>query len=110
MANANAAAKSTVSISGGALNFVGLTSATLGGLSGTGNLALKNTTSAAVTLSVGNNNANTVYSGVLSSSGGLIKIGAGALTLSGSNTYTGGTTLFNGQLNVNSAGPSARGL
>ena len=42
---------------------------TLGGLSGTASLALQNSAGAAVALSVGNNGANTTYSGVLSSRG-----------------------------------------
>jgi autotransporter-associated beta strand protein len=41
-------------------------------------------------------------SGSLSGSGGLIKSGAGTLTLTATNTYQGGTTLSSGTLNINS--------
>ena len=44
----------------------GLGMATLGGLAGSGNAALQDLSSSAVAVSVGNNNANTTYSGVLS--------------------------------------------
>ena len=47
---------------------------------------------------MGNNNLNTTYSGVLSGSGGLAKIGSGMLTLTGSNSYTGGTSVKGGTL------------
>jgi autotransporter-associated beta strand protein len=73
--------------------------ATFGGLSGSGSLSLQNT--AAVTLTVGGNNASTVYSGALSGSGGLIKAGsAGTLTLIATNSYTGGTTIAAGTLQL----------
>jgi autotransporter-associated beta strand protein len=49
-------------------------------------------------LTVGNNNQNTTYSGVLSGSGSLLKVGAGTLTLNGGNTYTGNTTVKAGTL------------
>ncbi|MBU3666587.1 MAG: hypothetical protein FGM15_12035 [Chthoniobacterales bacterium] len=65
---------------------------TLGGLSGSRNLDMLTRT-----LSIGNNNASTTYSGVLSN-GALIKIGTGTLTLSGVNTYGGGTFLNGGWL------------
>jgi fibronectin-binding autotransporter adhesin len=46
----------------------------------------------------------TTNTGVISSTGGIIKAGAGQLTLSGVNTYsTGGTTLNAGILNINNA-------
>ena len=42
-------------------------------------------------------------SGVVSGAFGVTKIGAGALTLSNANTFTGGTTLTTGRLNINNA-------
>lgn len=42
--------------------------------------------------------------GDISGSGGLIKVGAGTLTLAGHNSYTGGTTVNDGTLEVNSLG------
>lgn len=81
---------------------VGSHSFTLGGLSGAGNIALQDNaaTPNAVALTVGNNSANTTYSGVLSAAGSLTKIGAGSLTLSGISTYAGATTVNAGTLIV----------
>jgi fibronectin-binding autotransporter adhesin len=46
-------------------------------------------------------NTDTEVSGVISGVGGsIVKVGTGALTLSGANTYTGGTALHEGRLNV----------
>ena len=92
---------STLDTSGsGALSFGSLKAATFGGLTGPGTLSLSNTASAAVALSVGNNNANSSFSGTLSGSGSLSKIGSGVLALSGSNTYFGPTTINQGRLVV----------
>ena len=54
---------------------------------------LQDTGNGAVTLQVGNNNASTAYSGTLSGTGSLAKIGSGILTVSGPNSYSGGTTI-----------------
>jgi fibronectin-binding autotransporter adhesin len=103
LANSLALQNSTLNYNnqGGTLSFGTLTSATFGGLSGAQNLALTNTTPANVALSVGNNNQNTTYSGVLSGGGSLTKIGSGTLILSGNNSYTGTTTVNAGKLFVN---------
>ncbi|OQB80125.1 MAG: tRNA nuclease WapA precursor [Planctomycetes bacterium ADurb.Bin126] len=68
--------------------------ATLGGLKGSRSLDMDGRT-----LSIGNNGQSTEYSGVLSD-GALAKIGSGTLTLSGSNTYTGKTTISAGTLSI----------
>jgi autotransporter-associated beta strand protein len=73
-------------------------------LKGAQNLALTNNSAANVALSVGNNNANTAYSGGLSGGGSLTKIGNGTLTFSGANTYTGTTTINGGTLRLDNAG------
>lgn len=58
-------------------------------------------------LGIGLNNASTTFNGVISGSGGLLKYGDGILTLTGTNTYTGGTTVGDGTLIVNGEQPSS---
>jgi len=56
-------------------------------------------------LRVGTNNLSTVFAGNITdgsgTGGSLVKVGLGALTLSGANTYTGNTTVLGGALFVN---------
>ena len=85
LGNALALQDSVVAIGGGSLNLNGY-NATLGGLSGTGNLSL-----GGLTLSVGNNPGSYTYSGNIaatsSTAGGLTKIGSGTQILTGTNSY-----------------------
>ena len=92
---------STLDSSGsGSVSFGSLPAATLGGLTGSGSLALSNASSAAVALSVGNNGLATTYSGALTGPGSLIKLGSNMLTLSCINSYAAGTTISGGTLAI----------
>lgn len=64
----------------------------VGSLSGTGSVIL------GANLTVGSNNASTVFGGAIVGSGGLVKVGSGSLRLQGSNTFTGGLSLLGGAL------------
>ncbi|WLH82387.1 autotransporter-associated beta strand repeat-containing protein [Pseudomonas sp. FP2338] len=83
--------------SGTQLNLGG--SASLGELTGNG-VAVVGTGS---TLSVGGNNLDSTFGGVLAGLGGLNKIGSGALTLGGLSVLTGDTQVNAGSLLVNGA-------
>lgn len=56
-------------------------------------------------LSIGANNTSpAAYAGVISGTGGIIKEGSGTLILSGSNTFTGTTTISSGTLTLGASG------
>lgn len=85
----------------------GLGSVTLGALAGNADVVLTGRNEGngssgndAIALSVGGNNASTTYSGVLSGAGTLTKAGNGTLVLSGPSSYTAGTTLSSGIVNL----------
>jgi len=65
-------------------------------------------------LSIGTNNLSTIFAGLIQDKVSLIggsftKVGAGTLTLTSANTYTGGTTIQAGQLKVNNTTGSGTG-
>ena len=82
---------------GGILSAAGnLTGFALAGLQGSQNLSLTNANQLPLELDVGMPGQTTTYSGVLSGTGRLGKYGAGTLTLSGANTFTGLTGILGG--------------
>jgi autotransporter-associated beta strand protein len=107
LANELALQNSTLNYTAGKLQFdssVGANAFTFGGLTGSANITLTNTGGASITLSVGNNNSSTTYSGNLSDNAlgsSLTKVGSGTLTLSGANSYSGTTTVAGGKLMLN---------
>jgi autotransporter-associated beta strand protein len=105
---ATALQNSTLNLNGGTLNFNAFTAATVGGLSGSQNLNLTNTSGNAVALTIGNNNVTASYSGILGGSGSVDKIGSGTITIgSGANggaAYTGGSRVDAGTLVLGGVG------
>ena len=75
----------------------------VGGLTGVGNVILNEF------IGVGQNNADAVYGGVISGTGAVLKVGTGVQTLTGANTYSGGTDVRSGTLLINNGNGSATG-
>jgi autotransporter-associated beta strand protein len=99
-------ASSAYTVASGAVLSVNGTSQRIGSLAGSGTVQNGNATTA-TTLTVGVDNTSTTFSGILQNGGAaalaLTKNGSGALTLSGSNTYSGGSTLNTGTLVIGHA-------
>jgi autotransporter-associated beta strand protein len=90
------APSSAFTVAGGAtLNLAGFNQS-IGSLAGAGNVAL-----GAATLTTGNDNTSTTFSGTISGNGGLTKTGNGTMALTGASTYSGPTSINAGALVVN---------
>ncbi len=107
LGNALALQNSTVALgANNGLSFAGgIGGFTIGGLIGGSNLLLQDAASGAVTLHVGNNGSTGSFGGSISGTGSSFdKVGGGTLTLSGTNNYSGATTVSAGILALNASG------
>src|SRR5881296_2105735 len=92
---------SAVTVSGGAIFDLRGFSDAIGSLAGAGTVT--SGAAGAVTLTAGGNNGSTTFSGVIQNGSATVavtKVGTGTLTLSGTNTYTGVTTINAGTIAI----------
>jgi autotransporter-associated beta strand protein len=104
----NGAGKGNLIVTGGNFKMGGF-SETINGLSGNGTV---DGISGTPTLTVGDNDQTSTFSGVIKNTAGTLavtKIGAGTLTLSGTNTYSGATAVNAGLLVFQNTGAKAAG-
>ena len=89
------------------LNIGNGNTAAIGALNGTGNAQVHPGVTGTQTLSLGGNNGSGLYSGTIVNGGGVVaiaKAGTGTQILSGINSYSGGTTINNGVLQIGNGG------
>jgi len=102
---------SALTMTGGTLDMDGNAQA-VGSITGTGT-SITSTASGTFSLTTGNDNTSTSYSGTIlvgsSTAFSLTKVGTGTQTLTGTNTYTGGTNINGGILNFTTGGISTSG-
>jgi autotransporter-associated beta strand protein len=108
---ARGSGKGNLSISSGATLDLKGSATGVNGLSGAGQVINSSDSTDAI-FTVGNNNATSVFPGIMDDSGGTFKValtktGTGALTLSGVNNYRGATIVSGGTLVVNGSLSSA---
>ena len=105
----NNSAVSLANTSGASLDLNGFSNS-LGSLSGGGSTG-GTVTLGSATLTVGGANTSpSAYAGVISGSGALVKTGTGTLQLTGFNTFSGGTTINAGTLQLNASGGGGTGI
>lgn len=100
--------KGNVVVSSGAMFDANGTSVSMNGLSDAG--TVDNTAAGAATLTLGNGNATTIFTGTIQNTLGdlsLVKVGAGAFTISKNNTYAGTTRILGGSVVVPNGAASA---
>ena len=111
LGNSSALGTGGLALSTGVLDLAGY-SPTVGALSGTAGSTITNSSTGTVTLTTNIAAGTSTFSGVIANGGGtvsLTKSGGGVLVLSGSNTYSGGTTVNDGTLVVANTSGSATG-
>ena len=89
--------QSAVQVNTGATLDLSAVSQTLGSITGSGSVI----TGSSTLTRIGANNSSTTFTGVISGSGDVEKMGVGTWTLTAANTYTGSTTITVGSILVN---------
>ncbi|MGL4861254.1 MAG: beta strand repeat-containing protein, partial [Enterobacteriaceae bacterium] len=106
-------AADAIIMSGGTLSLQGGTTVQAGSLSGTGTVSVDGAFPGTTTLTIGGDNSNQTFSGVISSANSsvinLVKVGSGTQIFTGNNTYSGTTTVTAGTLQLGN-GSTSRGL
>ena len=104
-ASALGASSGTLTVNSGTLD-LNANSITVAALSGSGGTITDNNATAGTTTLTVNQSSNTTFAGAIQNGAtrnlALVKSGTGTLTLSGTNTFSGGTTLNAGELSVSS--------
>ena len=105
---------SNVDVPAGTFLYSNNASETINGLTGAGTVQKHPGVGGTFALTVGAANATSSFSGLITNGNAsaivsLIKAGSGVFTLANANTYTGGTTIANGRLNVNNTTGSGLG-
>ena len=95
----------TVSLASGTLSIT-TTGASIGALTGNGGILQ----SGGGTFSIGSANLSTRFAGGISGASNVKKTGLGTLTLAGSNSYSGGTTVSSGTLQLDDCGVLGTGV
>jgi fibronectin-binding autotransporter adhesin len=88
-------AASAHTVNGSATLFLNNVNNAIGSLAGNGTVSL-----GTGTLTTGGDNSSTTFSGTISGTGGVTKVGTGTFVLSGTNGYSGSTTINGGTLRV----------
>lgn len=78
-------------------------------IEGTGSYSVLGGSGASATLTLGVGNASSSFGGTMTGNVALAKVGSGTLTLAGTNSHTGGTTVDGGTLVVDSSGTLGSG-
>jgi fibronectin-binding autotransporter adhesin len=86
------------------IEFISGESTTIGSLAASNNASTTTVTLGTKTLVAGGNNDNTIFNGSMEGTGGFTKAGTGTMTVGAANSYTGATTISNGEIALSGSG------
>ena len=86
------------------IEFITADSTTIGSLAASNNASATTVVLGSKTLIAGGNNNNTTFNGAMSGTGGFTKVGTGTMTIGAASSYTGATTISNGEIALSGSG------